>query len=113
MHLGILAILLLGSLCAAVGQLCFKAGADGRLALVDFINAWILSGLFLYGVGTVLWIYALSRLRVMTVYPFTALTFVMVYCGSYFVFKEKMGVVGISGVLLILAGLLFVALDRG
>jgi drug/metabolite transporter (DMT)-like permease len=97
------------ALLAAVGQLLFRAGAVGRQALMDFVNPALLGGLVLYGISTVLWIYALSRAKLTTVYPFTALTFVLVYVGAMFVLGEKPTRVEIVGVLLVLAGLSLLA----
>lgn len=101
-------LLIIGTVCAAAGQLMFKAGADGRAALVEFLNGWILLGFVLYGIGTVCWIFALSRLRLTIVYPFTVLTFVFVYLGSWLIFKEQITVLGFCGVILVLFGLFLI-----
>ncbi|MGV2290661.1 EamA family transporter [Trinickia sp. YCB016] len=98
-----------GVLFAAIGQVALKAGADGRQALVEFFNAWIVFGLICYGAGTLLWIFSLSRTGLTVVYPFTALTFVLVYVAGIFVFGEHIGFSQWFGVALILGGLYLVA----
>ena len=91
--------------CAAGGQLLFKIGANDREHLLEFINVPIIIGLMLYGAGTLIWIYALSFEKLVNVYAFTALTFVIVYLGGVFLIGEKLSIAGIVGILLVLAGL--------
>ena len=45
---------------------------------MQFLNVPIALGLSLYLCGTVLWIYVLSKEKLVVVYAFTALTFVLV-----------------------------------
>lgn len=92
--------------CAAcAGQLLFKVGAQGHRHLMEFVNVPIVAGGVLYAVSTAIWIYMLSSEKLINVYAFTALTFVMVYLGSVVFIGEKTSLPGIAGVLLILAGL--------
>jgi len=100
-----LIVLLAASLSAAGGQLLFKVGAHSHAQLREFVNAPIGLGLLLYACGTALWIYALSRERLVTVYAFTALTFVLVYLGAWGVLGESVSARGILGIGLILGGL--------
>lgn len=101
--------LLTGTLFAALGQVMFKVGATGRDSLADFINAWIISGLFSYALGTMLWIYALSKANLTLVYPFTALTFVLVYLFGVLVLNEPTSVKAVLGVCLVLSGLFLIS----
>lgn len=102
-------VLIASTLCAALGQVLFKAGAHRAETLLHFFNAWILIGLFAYGVGTLLWIYVLSRMPLTVAYPFTALTFALVYLAGVFLFGEPMTLRALSGVILILGGLFLIA----
>jgi drug/metabolite transporter (DMT)-like permease len=97
-----------GTVFAAAGQLFLKMGASGREHLADFINAWIISGIAAYGLGTLLWIYSLARVRLSVVYPFTALTFVIVYLVAVFILHEPTSPSALLGVLLVLAGLFLI-----
>jgi SAM-dependent methyltransferase len=72
-------ILVLGSFCATNGTVLLKIGASGRTTLLSFLNGWIVLRLALYGVGAVFWIYGMSRQSLITVYPFTILSFAIVY----------------------------------
>ena len=101
--------LLAGTLFAALGQVLFKLGATGRDSLASFINIWIISGLVSYTLSTILWIYSLSKARLTLVYPFTALTFVLVYLVGIFVLKEPTSVRALLGVGLVLWGLFLIS----
>jgi drug/metabolite transporter (DMT)-like permease len=97
-----------GTLAAAGGQLLFALGARGRTEFTSFLNVWILMGLALYGLGTTFWIYGLSRAPLIQVYPFTALTFVVIYASSITMLGERPTLSGGCGVVLVLAGLYLV-----
>jgi len=101
--------LLLASLAAACGQLLFKAGAAGRVQWIEFLNVRIGAGLALYALGTALWIYALSKERLVVVYAFSALTFALVYLGGTLLLREPLTARGIAGVVVVLAGLYLIA----
>ncbi len=95
-------------LLAAFGQLLFKWGAAGNATLMAYANPYIAGGLVTYLLSTVLWLYALANERLSVVFPFTALTLVLVYGVSYFVLDEQIGARQFVGALFILAGLLLV-----
>lgn len=103
------AVLLVGSALAAAGQVAFKLGATGRTHWLAFCNGWIALGLTCYMLGTLLWIFALSRASLTVVYPFTAFTFVLVYLAGVLVLGEVTTARQVGGVLLVLAGLYFIA----
>lgn len=98
-------LLTLAAFSAASGQLLFRVGAKGRLNWVDFLNAPIFGGLVLYAVGTALWIYALSFEKLVNVYAFTALTFVLVYLGGAVLLHERVTMLAGIGICAVLGGL--------
>lgn len=102
-------VLTLAAISAASGQLLFKIGAKGNISLIQFMNIPILAGLTLYAIGTALWIYALSHEDLVTVYAFTALTFVLVYIGGAFLLHERISLQAMIGVASILIGLFLIA----
>jgi uncharacterized membrane protein len=55
---------------------------------------------WVWGVGTALWLLALARLPLSKVYPFTILTFVLVYIVSVSVLGERISVALTIGVVL-------------
>jgi drug/metabolite transporter (DMT)-like permease len=105
MPLSSVLILVTAALAAAGGQILFKVGAQGRVGWVEFLNGYILLGAVLYFAGAVLWVYALSFEKLVNVYAFTALTFVLVLVGAVVGLGEKMSAPGVLGILLVLAGL--------
>lgn len=98
-------VLIAGTVMAAFGQIAFKLGATGRETLWAFLNGWILVGLASYGIGTALWIFALSKASLTVVYPFTALTFVLVYFAGVLVLGEPTSAKQLFGVGFVLVGL--------
>ncbi len=94
-----------GAIVAAGGQLLLAVGARGRTELISFLNTWIFLGLGLYGLGAIVWIYGLSRATLIQVYPFTVLTFVVVYLGSILLLGERPRMADAGGVTLVLTGL--------
>ena len=100
-----LACLIVGSTCAAAGQLFLKLGATDQVRFIDFVNWQVALGFAFYGFGAVLWVYAMSKAPLVAIYPFTVLTFVLVYLASYFILGESLRQMGIVGVLVVLVGL--------
>ena len=109
MSTSLIGYLLGGVMLAALGQVLFKVGAIGRNELSDFLNPAIFGGLFCYGLGTMLWIFALSRAPLTIVYPFTALTFVIVYAAGVLWFGEETSIRSLLGIAMILSGLFLVS----
>lgn len=108
MRASLIGWLLGGVVLAALGQVLFKIGATGRSAPSEFFNLAIVGGLLCYAVGAALWIVALSTAPLTVVYPFTALTFVIVYTAGVVFFGEATSVRSLAGVALILIGLFLV-----
>jgi len=102
-------MVLLGSLLAAGGQIFLKLGADGAVGFADYLNTRIAVGFALYAVGSVVWVIALSKLPLSRVYPFTMLTFVLVYVASFAILGERITGQVLAGALLVLAGLALIA----
>ena len=102
-------LLLGGVLCAAIGQVMLKLGASGRESILSFLNIWIFSGLSFYLAGTVLWILSLAKAKLTVVYPFTALTFVLVYLFGIVLLREPVSAKALAGVGLVLIGLFLIS----
>ncbi len=105
----VVALAVAGAILAAFGQVSFKHGADGRELAIEFVNGWIFLGLALYLAGTVLWIRALAFAPLTVVYPFTALTYVMVNALAVSLLGERLSSRGLLGTALVLLGLFLVA----
>ncbi|HEY6252232.1 MAG TPA: hypothetical protein VI685_19935 [Candidatus Angelobacter sp.] len=64
-----------------------SSGILGRLSNY-ILQPAAMTGLLIYGVGTLLWIYAVSQRNISFLYPLTALTYVVVALGGKFFFGE-------------------------
>jgi len=105
----------------AVGQLVLKAGMSslvqsyGKLQLsVDtFVhmatNPLLIVGIAIFGVSTLLWLFALAKADLSFAYPFLSLTYLAVLIGGAFFFKEQVTIPRVIGFAVIIAGVLIVA----
>lgn len=107
-----LALLIGGSLCAAGGTLMLKLGASGRTELVQFANPGIFFGLLLYALGSGMWVLSMAREPLSVVYPFTALTFVLVLLGAVVFQGERPSPVNLAGIAIVLVGIGLVVWGR-
>lgn len=116
------ALILASVALSALGQTCFKAGV-GRVSFAEsagllqkslglLLSPFVLSGLAFYGVGTVLWLFALRRMDLSLAYPFVAMSFVMVAASGVLFLGETLTVTRVLGMALIISGLLVMALGR-
>lgn len=107
---------------SALGQTFFKAGVD-RVAFAEgagmmnrgaalVLSPWVLGGLAFYGVGTVLWLFALKRMDLSLAYPFVAMSFVMVAASGVLFLGETLSVTRVLGMALIVSGLCVMAFGR-
>jgi len=115
--MNIILVILAGILCASLGQVFWKIGmnAVGAIDSVSlqtlaamFTSPLVILGLCMYGLSTVFWLVALSQKDLSYVYPFIALTFIIVLLLSKFLLHENVGAYRIFGTLVIIAGLLLV-----
>ncbi|MEP6988973.1 MAG: hypothetical protein ABI970_25445 [Chloroflexota bacterium] len=107
----------------AVGQLVLKAGMNsvsqasptGKLQLsVDTLihmatNPLLIIGIAIFGVSTLLWLFALSKADLSFAYPFLSLTYLAVLLGGAFLFGDKVTLPRILGFAVIITGVLIVA----
>ncbi len=102
--------ILIGIVFASFGQLFFKMGANsaGEVSfsnLLQLLNVYIIVGLFFYAIGSIFWIIALSKADLSFVYPFIALTFIIVYAFSILMLKEPFHASRMIGTAIIILGL--------
>ena len=100
----------------AAGQILFKSSAQylvvekGPLQLFLSLLTWqfMLAVLF-YATGTFLWVILLKYVPLSRVYPFVALSFVLVPIASYCLFGEKLTARYMVGLSFFMTGLYLVA----
>ena len=104
--------------CAVGGQLSLKRGMNrtGRVSRTSGSLDWrsgaggILSGLSFYGVSTVLWLYALSRVELSYAFPFLSLAYLAIMLGARFGLAESLPRHRILGSAFIVLGVILVGL---
>lgn len=108
-HLGAL-------LCAtfiAIGQILFKQAALGiKSDTITFSGGtlWLLvAALTIYGIATIVWIIILQNAPLGRLYPYMALSFVLVALASVVVFHESLTPGYAAGLVLIVTGLVVIA----
>jgi len=115
--MNVIIIILSGILCASLGQVFWKLGMNAVGAIDNFsisgivsmfLNPLVFLGLLMYGLSTIFWLIALSQKDLSYVYPFIALTFIIVLLFSKFLLHENVGIYRIVGTLIIIAGLIIV-----
>jgi len=105
------AIVICCTLLVAIAQYLIKLGAN-RLGHADLAGTLVgiftipplFAGYCLYGVFTVLFVYALRHGELSILYPLIALGYVWVTITAVFAFHEPMTAVKLAGLVLIVAG---------
>ena len=69
----------------------------------------VLLGLMLYGVGTLVWLTALSRVEVSQAYPFVGLGFVLTAIFGHFLFGDQVSLIRAAGIALVIAGIIVIS----
>lgn len=106
---------LVGMICLmASAQLLFKQAGLHASAHTGWLeslalNAWLWTGMAVSAVGMVCWLLTLRRLPLATAYPWTALIYVMTPLASKLLFDDQLSWRYLSGMSLIVLGVVFIA----
>ncbi len=119
--------LILGT-CILLGgttQILFKLGMNSvgaldsaerilslKTVLIVLSNKYILLGLALYGISSVLWLVGLSMLDVSLMYPLLSLAYFVTTILAFFILNEPVRTTRWIGVLLIIVGSILVGLNK-
>jgi multidrug transporter EmrE-like cation transporter len=100
-----------------VGQFLIKFGVNRvggleelglvKFLMTSFLSPFILAGLALYGFSAVLWVILLSKLDLSVAYPALSIGYILVLLISALFLGEQISAVRFVGVLLIMAGIVF------
>ena len=104
---------------SAIAQTFFKYGVSGVSIASEsslVMKVWILLttpfvliGLGCYGVGTIIWLFALKHIDLSLAYPFVGLSFIMVFVFGVFFLDEAFSVHRLIGTCIVIAGILVLA----
>lgn len=103
-------IALFCALLGALGQLFLKLGSAGfQVSLAGISVGWnVLAGVGFYAMSSVLFIIALKYGNLSLLYPMIATSYIWVSLLSFFVLHEQFSTYKIIGIVLILAGVIFI-----
>lgn len=107
---------ILNSLLMAAGQMLWKKGVTGQSItgiggmLQVLLSPFVISGIFVYGFTTLLWLYILSKAEISYVYPIQSIVFIFVLVGSVIFFKETVSLNRWIGVVVICLGVYLVSM---
>jgi len=109
----------------AIGQVLIKTGMNivrGRSggdlgpfmkALPRIItNIWVLAGLSIYVLSTVLWLWVLTKIPLSFAYPCISVSYIIIIVAGKFIFREKIDAWKIAAIILILAGVTLLGLSE-
>jgi drug/metabolite transporter (DMT)-like permease len=99
----------------SLGQVFFRSGAT-RMVVGDSWTAWLLNpyligGVTVYVLATLLWIYVLRSAPLSRVYPIFALSFLLVPLLEYLTMSEPLRLQSFVGGAVIIAGVLIAVHD--
>lgn len=113
-------LLIIYALTSTAGLVLLKfAGQSGPP--ISFIEGRVhfnlgllaISGIFLYSVSFLLYTYLIAKNNLSYIIPVsTALVYIGIFLASFFVFKESLTALKITGILLILGGVILLNLGR-
>lgn len=110
-------LLLINIILLVAGQTLWKIGLSGmdleftvHGIIKMFINPYILGGLVIYSIATVIWFYILSRSELSLIYPLQSLCYVAAAIVAVLVFKESIPQTRWLGIALIILGACLVSL---
>lgn len=112
----IFVLLFINIVLLVFGQTLWKTGLTGIELEPDLdsllrlaSNLYIIGGLVVYGVATVIWLYILSKSELSLVYPLQSLSYVVAAIVAIIVFKENISMTRWAGLGFIILGAYFVS----
>lgn len=105
----------LSAFIGSIGQLEFKRGADNLQFDIKLLltNYHLILGVAVYGVSTILYIYALNKEQLSIIYPIAATSYIWTTIFSKILLKESIGLTSVVGVFFILLGVTLIATQAG
>ena len=109
--------LFIAVILASIGQVFWKLGMRDLGPIINydisiiskiFTNIFIDIGILFYGIGTIFWLFALSKKDLGYVYPFIAGTYILVLILSRLILNESFGLYRSIGAVIVLLGLVVI-----
>jgi len=106
--------LIVSVMLAACGHLLIKYGlnnvalpAQAALSVklqAYFLAPLVVTGLAIYGIGTMMWIVAVSKRDISYLFPFTSLNYVVITLGGMWLFGEPVSMGRWAGIVVVMLG---------
>ena len=110
-ELGLILLVVLATIIGSVGSLFLKkASTNLKFSLRGVFNFKLMFGIFMYFLATLIFITALRKGNLNTLYPLTSLSYIWVSLLSIRFLKEKMNRFKWGGIFLILVGVIVITL---
>jgi drug/metabolite transporter (DMT)-like permease len=74
------------------------------------VNPYLVSGVVVYGVATIFFVYLLSRYELSYFYPLTASTYIFAFLAGVYFFNEQVTISKIAGMLVIFFGIVIIGI---
>ncbi len=103
-------LILINIVLLVSGQTLWKIGIEPvhltgvKSVLIAMFSPWIIAGIVLYVIATVIWIYLLKQIPLSTLYPIQSLAYIAAVFVAIFVFHEHVSVTRWIGVGVIMIG---------
>jgi drug/metabolite transporter (DMT)-like permease len=98
-------LVIISTLIIASAQFFIKKGANlAGNTLISYVNLWIILGIIIYVLATILFVIGLKFGNLSTLYPILGLSYIWVILISYFIFKEFITTLDLLGIILIIIG---------
>lgn len=92
-----------------VGGFSHSLSDVGPFFLKAYTNVYVISAVILTIITALTWILAVSKVELSHIYPFMALSYVLVALVSWLIFKEDVNAVRWAGILIICLGVLILS----
>ena len=106
--LGVVGQLLLKKGLMTVGPLSFGAGKIIYSYIRIFISPYVISGIFTYLLGSLFWIYGLSKVDLSFAFPLISISYIMVLLASWAFLGETISFMRWIGVFTICLGVFLI-----
>lgn len=91
-----------------VGRVSNLAGAP-RMLFAALSNSIVLAGLAVFAVSALVWLVALSRVKLSVAYPMVSLGYVVVILFSWLILKESVRPITLTGCAVIMLGVFLIS----
>ncbi len=105
-HKRAILVMVFCTLLLTLGQFAWKIGVEfiDPSVWISFLNIYMITGIVLYGISSVLVLYALKYGELSILYPILATSYVWVSILAPMIFNEALHVLNVVGVLSVLVG---------